>query len=174
VREAIVEVTVAAPPETVWRALRDPVEIRRWFGWEYDGLAEEIDHIFVAGARADDSALTVEVDGGDRFQLEPADSGTLLRLARSAAKDGYDPIEEGWITFMQQLRFALERHPGEDRRTIHGSGRPEDESRLEGEVWFRSEHQLGVIVEDWNDGLLVVTDDSWTGSAYGLGERPFP
>lgn len=30
----IVEVTVAAPPDAVWRALRDPAEIRRWHGWE--------------------------------------------------------------------------------------------------------------------------------------------
>ena len=101
--EAIVEVTVAASPETVWRALR----------------------------------------------------------------------VEGWITFMQQLRFALERHPGEERRTIHRSGSPGHAADLAGDVWFRSDSQLGVTVRDWNDGLLVVTDRTWTASAYGLDERAF-
>jgi hypothetical protein len=45
-----VETTISAPFETVWNALRDPVEIRRWHGWEYDGeaLADEIDVIYRA------------------------------------------------------------------------------------------------------------------------------
>ena len=28
-----IEVTVAAPVEEVWRALRDPAQLRRWHGW---------------------------------------------------------------------------------------------------------------------------------------------
>ena len=43
----LIEVVVAAPIEIVREALRDPAEIRRWFGWDYAGLDEEIALIFV-------------------------------------------------------------------------------------------------------------------------------
>jgi uncharacterized protein YndB with AHSA1/START domain len=56
-----IEVTVAAPVDVVWEALRNPSEIRRWFGWEYDGLAEEIDAIFLENASASDHDHTVEL-----------------------------------------------------------------------------------------------------------------
>jgi uncharacterized protein YndB with AHSA1/START domain len=48
----LIEVTMAAPVDAVWRALRDPAEIRRWFGWDYDGLDEEIRLILEEGAEA--------------------------------------------------------------------------------------------------------------------------
>ena len=32
------EITLPAPMDTVWTAFRDPAAIRRWFGWDYDGL----------------------------------------------------------------------------------------------------------------------------------------
>ena len=90
------DVVIAAPADTVWRALRDRTEIRRWFGWDYDGIDDEID------------------------------------------------INEGWLTFMQQLRFMLERHPGQDREALH--------IPLTGEPWFETENQVGVI----NDGRLII------------------
>ena len=34
----LVEVTVPAPADAVWAALRDPAKIKDWFGWETDGL----------------------------------------------------------------------------------------------------------------------------------------
>ena len=42
----VAEVVIAAPADAVWRALREPAEIRRWFGWDYDGLDAEIEFIF--------------------------------------------------------------------------------------------------------------------------------
>ena len=38
----LVEILVAAHIDDVWRALRDPVQITRWFGWDYAGLSEEV------------------------------------------------------------------------------------------------------------------------------------
>lgn len=32
----ICEVVVAAPADAVWHALREPAELRRWFGWDDD------------------------------------------------------------------------------------------------------------------------------------------
>ena len=45
-----VEVIVDAPRDAVWRALTEPEQIRHWFGWDYDGLEDEIRVIFVEHA----------------------------------------------------------------------------------------------------------------------------
>lgn len=47
----IVSLDIAADAVTVWEHLREPAKVRRWFGWDYDGLDAEIQQIFVAGAR---------------------------------------------------------------------------------------------------------------------------
>ena len=145
----IVEIVIAAPVEAVWRALRDPAEIRNWFGWEYEGLEEEIRFIFLEASTADDDAHVL--DGGSEGVIALEDRGdqTVVRVTRAAPAgswDGvYDEVNEGWLTFFQQLRFYLERHPGQERRTLHVPA--------EGEEWFRTENQLGVVRED---GSLVI------------------
>ncbi|HET6293122.1 MAG TPA: SRPBCC domain-containing protein [Kribbella sp.] len=186
-----IEVTVAAPVETVWAALRDKEKIRHWHGWEYEGteggLDQEIDLIFFTAFTEDADALTLELQGGDRFVVEPADGGSKITLTRAPHGDDpewdayYDDITEGWTTFIQQLRFALEHHPDEPRRTLFYSGAgdrstgPAEQLGLAGlaegtqygvelvgeqatgRVWFRSEHQVGVTVDGWGDGLLILS-----------------
>jgi uncharacterized protein YndB with AHSA1/START domain len=145
----IVEVVIAAPIETVWNALRDPVEIKRWFGWDYDGLDEEIRYIFVEHSTADDEAHVLDGGPGGRIALEAQGDRTVVRVTRAAPAgtwDGvYDEVNEGWLTFIQQLRFYLERHPGQERRTLHVSA--------SGEEWFSAENQRGEVRED---GSLVI------------------
>jgi hypothetical protein len=192
VEKVLIEIVVAAPIDAVWRALRDPDEIARWFGWKYPSLAEEIDYIF---KRATESAADYRLtfgETGDVFTLVPAPAGTILRVTRAAPAgtdwEGiYDEIVEGWITFVEQLRFVLERHRGEDRRTLYLSGhtrpgglRPPDAlglaalagiksgspyalqlasgDAISGTVWFRSAHQLGLTVDQFGNGLLIVTN----------------
>jgi hypothetical protein len=140
----ICEVVIAAPADAVWRALREPSEIRRWFGWDYDGLDDEIDLIFRAQAKADDAERTLDLGEGGLVSLEDRGDATVVRVRR-AAPAGYDEVNEGWITFVQQLRFYLERHPGRERRTVH--------IPTGGDEWFRSEHQSGHVRED---GSLVI------------------
>ncbi|MEJ7705405.1 MAG: hypothetical protein WKF47_18010 [Geodermatophilaceae bacterium] len=41
-----IEVTIAAPVKAVWQSLRGPAWIRRWHGWHFDGLDQEIDTIY--------------------------------------------------------------------------------------------------------------------------------
>jgi hypothetical protein len=57
----------------------------------------------------------------------------------------YDEVNEGWLTFFQQLRFYLERHPGQERRTVHVA--------TGGEEWFRTQNQVGIVRDD---GSLVI------------------
>lgn len=185
-----IEVTVAAPVDTVWHALRDKETIRHWHGWDYDGLDGEIDLVYFTEIKEDAAARTLDVQGGDLIRLEAdgdATRVTLTRVPRGTNPDWdayYTEITEGWITFLHQLKFAVERQPGAARRTLFFAGSNEsgrsvvDElglpagptvetnllgEHVKGEVWFRSEHQYGVTVDAWGDGLLVVSSVGPTG-----------
>lgn len=195
-RQVIVDITIAAPIDDVWAALRDPALIQTWFGWEAPSLDEEIKFIFLDHATPDPDRHVVqfgEWEGtSDAIELERVGEGTRLRVVRAGGApidwDGvYADILEGWINFFQQLRLALELHPGEGRRTIYlsgpsqpGVGEPSTELGLgaaahlragdayaarlatgdsaSGVVWYKTHFQTAVTVGQWGDGLLVVTD----------------
>ena len=204
-----IEVTLPARFDTVWQAFRVPEALRRWHGWEYDGLEAEIHVIYEEETMASQPDRALEI-GGHLFTLDDHGDEVVVRVTRSPAAGDtwasyYGEIEQGWRAFLHQLRFALARHPGEDRRTIRLEGQalppvpPEvvealglgattsltsgeryktaaawgDE--LAGEVWFRESGQLGLTVDDWGDGLLVVTSSpsapgaaSVTATTYGF------
>ncbi|MBN9363365.1 MULTISPECIES: SRPBCC domain-containing protein [unclassified Devosia] len=192
----IVEMTIAAPIETVWAAMREPEQLLNWFGWDADTLRDEIKFIFADHAEADEANRIIsfgEYEGvRDWVELHPTPGGTVLRVVRSGPVDAdwnafYEDTWEGWITFFQQLRFLLERHPGAKRRTLFLSGRletpgalpisalglealrtaadgssasstlPLDET-VSGTVWHHSDRQVAMSVEGWGDGLMVITD----------------
>ncbi|WP_031158695.1 SRPBCC family protein [Streptomyces durhamensis] len=182
-----IEVTIAAPVDVVWDALRDREKIRHWFGWDYDGLDGEIDLIFFTETVEDASTRTLRLHGGDAISLEPHGEGTRVTLTRVLRGDNpaldayYEDVTEGWITFMHQLRFAVERRPGAVRRTLSFVGGNDDAVHLidaldlahiaagtpfqvnlvgedvKGEMWYRSDHQLGITVDAWGNGLLIVS-----------------
>ncbi|QCB94835.1 SRPBCC family protein [Cellulomonas shaoxiangyii] len=198
-----VTVDVAAPVEDVWAHLRDPRLVRRWFGWDYDGLDDEIRQIFVDGPREH----VEEADGVTTRTLTwphhevltvtsraDAPGRTQVALTRRghdalAPYDGlYDEVDEGWIAFLQQLRFALERHPGEDRVALsvlgldagdrhdpllfraglHGvRGLPvgahvevtrPDGSRVGGTVVYRTAHQVGIRLHPIESLLVLMLE----------------
>jgi hypothetical protein len=180
-------VTVAAPVETVWEALRDKAKIRHWHGWEYDGpeggLDEEIDLIYFT--RAVEEGTTLTLGNGDEFVVEPVQGGARITLTRAplgANPDWdayYDDVTEGWIAFLNQLRFAVEHHLDQSRHTLFYSGTngpsPLAElglsgltagsayslelvgEQVKGEVWYTSDHQVGLTVDAWGNGLLVLS-----------------
>jgi uncharacterized protein YndB with AHSA1/START domain len=168
----IAEVTLAAPPDQAWRHLREPALISRWFGWEYDGLGHEIDVIFLQEARVDDRAHVIEwgdgIEEGDTITLEDLGVETVLRITRGAPDDGYDDLAEGWITFAQQLRFAIERGGRDERRTLHLTspavvpGAAALAAELPGAPWYRTQHQAGIVTKD---GLLAVWEKPPAGTA---------
>lgn len=195
-RQVVVDITISAPIESVWEALRDPKLIETWFGWEAESLDEEIKFIFVDHATADAERRVVqfgEWDGvSDAIELTETATGTRLRLMRSGGApldwDGvYEDIREGWVNFFQQLRLALELHEGEKRRTIYLSGaarpgvgepsaalgldgpaayrpgRPYSAAlapglNLRGLVWYTTHYQTALLVEQFGNGLMVVSD----------------
>jgi len=196
--KVLVELTIAAPADAVWAALRDPVQINRWFGWDADTLADEVQYIFVDHAVPDDAAkiLRFDQDMPDRFEVEDRGDHCVVRLVRAGAAgddsdwDGvHEDMTEGWLAFLTQLRFAMERHRGEARRTVYLSGKPGDGGALprarlgldalagiapggayslvigtgealSGQVWARSRRQVALTVDAYGDGLVVVTDRS--------------
>lgn len=195
-RQVVVDITIAAPIETVWEALRDPELIATWFGWDAPSLEEEIRFIFLDHAAADASQHRVQFGewegSNDAIELTEEGGSTRLRLMRSGGapldwEGAYEDIREGWVNFFQQLRLALELHPGEARRTIYLSGaakpgvgepsaalglgdvagykpgRPYTASLAPGSnarglVWYTTHFQTALLVEQFGNGLIVVSD----------------
>lgn len=124
----LVEMTIAAPADEVWDALKDPAKIYNWHGWDDPSFKEEIDFIYVTHARHDDAAKIMRFEGfGDRFEVEARGDKSVLRVVRAMPADAewsdvYEDMVEGWISFAQQLRFGLERHDIGPRRTLYLSG----------------------------------------------------
>lgn len=195
-KQVVVDITIATPIQTVWAALRDPKQIEQWFGWETPELDAEIKFIFVDHATGDEASGIVQFGewegSSDAIELTTVAGGTRLRLVRSGGAPidwtgVYEDITQGWINFFQQLRLALEQHPGENRRTIYlsgpampGIGEPSAALGLaattnlpagavytatlatgdaaSGHVWYQTHFQTALTVEHWGNGLLVVTD----------------
>jgi len=190
---ALIEVTIAAPAEEVWRSLRDRERLAQWFGWDSDTLPAEIDYFFFAQGRGDDAKLVLHFEGeNDRFEVEPRGDSCVVRLIQPAPtadhdwEDIFEDVTQGWIAFVQQLRFAVERHRDDRRRTLFLSGAPRRGGdplacaalglpekaaagasyaitapmgdALAGRIWHRGRRQLGVTIDGLGDGLLIAMD----------------
>jgi uncharacterized protein YndB with AHSA1/START domain len=165
-----VEVTVDAPRDAVWHALTEPEQIRHWFGWEYDGLEDEIKLIFSEYATLrPPGRIEMPMDG--LIELEERGDRTLIRVTKPGDlealewKDVYGDIEEGWITFFNQLRHRFATAPDGARRTIMRRGKA-GHVQLPGELWHESPYQRGFAaggelavlgVKPSGDAMLVVT-----------------
>jgi hypothetical protein len=197
----VIEVTVAAPVATVWPHLRDPELIRRWHGWEAEELDAEIDYIFREHSEPDDEAHVLRMragdgpatdDTGDRFEAIAVDADTtvvrITRGPRGISPDWdamYDDVTSGWISFLAQLKFAVEAHPGIDRRTVFRGrfgepgprlhdllgmselpskfGEPyritaDDAPQITGRLWYRAPGQVGLTATDYGPGLVIIAD----------------
>ncbi len=161
-----VEVSIDAPRDAVWRALTDPKEIRRWFGWDYDGLDDEIRYIFVDHATPA-PPRRIALEGEQTIELEADGPRTIVRVSRpgppSDAGDGYDDMEEGWRAFLVQLRYYLERHPSERRRTVflQGEAPPAKvvaalDATVPGRLWHAGRYQRAIAVDGSSADLVVV------------------
>ena len=186
-------VVVNSDAQQVWTMLREPAKVAQWHGWEAEDQAAEINAIYF-GPHVIESAdhTSLVVDGGDVFTLRPVATGTEVSVTRAALDHNSEwaawdeDITQGWLTFLHQLRFALERQPHGHRRTFFFSvpgtggsvidrlgvgdvpavGQPyaltlATGEAVAGKVWFRSDHQVGLTVQgyaDHGDGLVIVAD----------------
>jgi uncharacterized protein YndB with AHSA1/START domain len=166
-----VEVVVRTPYIEVWRALTEPDQVRRWFGWDYAGLDDEIELMFVANARQEPPGRILMFEGEDQSAIEVEADGahTVVRAVHPASLedagpgDGYDEIAEGWRAFLLQLADYLERHPGKRRRTIRltSEARPiavlaAVAGEVEGESRRASPHLSLTTTDSYGRGLVVV------------------
>lgn len=174
-------VLVNADAEQVWLMLREPARTAQWHGWEMEGLADEIGQIYHDDVKESPDHLRLELSMGDVFTLVPRPDGTLVTMKRGTATGEWakyeSDITEGWSIFLQQLRFALERHPHTPRRTIYVDGTSAAHTNLwdalgidtgwlpdpgepyevtlttgatlTGKVWYRTDTQLGLTVSDY-------------------------
>lgn len=202
--QVLVDITISAPVDEVWKALRDPDQIANWFGWHSTTLKDEIAYIFLDHATADDAGRTLrfaEWEGiSHRLEVTPAREGARVRLVISGAAEIdwtgiYEDMREGWVTFFQQLRFWLDRHPSIRRRTLYLSGVSNVDQdlrlilglddlltlapgsryalatpveKMSGGVWHKTHYQIGLTVREWGDGLLVVTHKGVTEDGHSV------
>lgn len=163
-----IEVRIRAPREAVWRALTDPNEIARWFGWDYEALPAEIQQIFVDGV-TNQPPDRIFLSWEQTIELETAGEDTMVRivkpgpLADASWDDVYDEMVRGWHGFLLQLRHYLERHDGGDRRTLwlDGTASPMAvlallDAHAPGTIWIDLRHQRVTATDAYGGGLVAV------------------
>lgn len=184
----VITAIIEASIEDVWKALREREKLARWFGWNYSGLEAEINEIYFTNVReegvSDATRRRLAVNGGDTFILTAQDDKTALQLVRRPL-DGtpednyYETITEGWISFIEQLRFMLEHQPISTRRTIVAHRKLERDATwralglpdarqgqsfagsleghdLSGSVQFVTPQQIGLLIKNCGPGLLII------------------
>jgi uncharacterized protein YndB with AHSA1/START domain len=134
-RKVEAEISIAATPEEVWRAISEGEGIKRWFcvdarvtpgagGSVWMSFGEGMDwevpiEIWEPNRRlrtVDPAPSTLAVD----YFIEARGGETVLRIVHSgfgadAWEDELDTLDSGWRAFLAAIRNYLERHAGENR-----------------------------------------------------------
>jgi hypothetical protein len=128
----VISLDMPVPFDTAWVHLRRPELIRRWYGWDEPDLDEQIDRVFFreAAVHHPESGLpmgwlrwhnhdVIEVRGG--WGTKPRTTLVMRRqdYDQLGSYDGVrDEADERWITWIEQLHYALTYHLGEDRHAF--------------------------------------------------------
>lgn len=149
-RDVAMDVTVNAPVDDVWKALATGEGMRRWFPFDARIDARPGGEAWVSWGPSMEAAAPLEwCEPGKRFgwleprpdedgekvvlavdfRLEARGGQTVVRLVNSgfgtaASWDNeVDSISRGWLVYLRQLQFTLERHRHVDRRVIYREAR---------------------------------------------------
>jgi len=130
---------IAAPVESVWKAISDPRELERWFPLEARVTPGEGGGVFMSWGPPWEGRSRIDaweenrrlrtrgfLEHGDasmvEYTLEARGGKTVLRLVHSGFAKGGDwedelfgGTERGWRYELRSLRHYLERHAGQDR-----------------------------------------------------------
>jgi hypothetical protein len=120
-----VEISLAVGRDEVWETVTQPAAIRQWYGWDEEGLAAEIKHVFADQAVFLAPGRMGWADGS-YLEVTGDDTHSVVRAARGEgpARDPqrWDAIEEAWRAFLIQLRYLVEESPKGVRRTLYLTG----------------------------------------------------
>jgi len=136
------EIRTSATPEQAWRAWADPSKIPQWFAdaargeakvgetmtWIFEKFGYEIPYQVVAVDENKQFALGGQLPGRPPFLLEviiERDAGeTVIRIVNSGFLHGgswddeYEGVASGWEMSLGLLKYYLEHHYGEPKRTF--------------------------------------------------------
>ncbi|HVS88283.1 MAG TPA: SRPBCC domain-containing protein [Candidatus Acidoferrum sp.] len=129
------KIEIAAPVQEVWKALTDPKELVNWFPLEARVTPGVGGKIFLSwGPECEGEAEIVAWEPGKKFAwkenvalvewtLEARGGKTVVRLVQSGflgesdwEKEWFESTSYGWGFMLASLRWALERHRGEERQ----------------------------------------------------------
>jgi uncharacterized protein YndB with AHSA1/START domain len=127
-------IELAASVDEVWKALTDPKELVKWFPLEARVTPGKSGKIFVSwGPDSADEAEIVAWEPGKKFArkqpfaliewtLEARGGKTVLRLVQTGflsnedwENEWHESTDYGWGFMLTSLKWALERHRGEER-----------------------------------------------------------
>jgi uncharacterized protein YndB with AHSA1/START domain len=185
------QIEIAAPAETVWKALTNAEELKRWFpleariepgmggkimlswGPEWEGTAPieiwEPNRRFRWIESGSGQPVTVE------WTIETRGGKTILRLTQSSFSSGadwenefYDSTNYGWLFMLTNLRHYLERHAGEPRAVAWPRRKVELPretvyEKLVGPGGIFTEGAAGNLVAGNLYSLRVATGETWSG-----------
>ena len=147
VNQPVASVVLPVSLRDAWPYFREPDLILEWHGWEYGagGLDKEIKQIYLDEARVGEDHRRIHF-GTHFFDFDEEADATRVDVHRAPSsedaewRESLPDIDEGWLSFLQQLRFRLERHQADSRRTIFVSGTPgiRRSRRSRWSVWGRS------------------------------------
>jgi uncharacterized protein YndB with AHSA1/START domain len=132
-----------APPATVWQHLREPELLRQWFGWHGPEFEDEIAGLSGGFSAVEREGRSVAI-GDHRMVLQEVDPGTELRVSRVGESDEHGiEIDEGWVTFIEQLRYVITVQPAGARHTLMVPGAPATDIPWEHEEWHAPHTSAG-------------------------------
>lgn len=134
-KEITREITIDADAETVWKALSEGEELKRWFSPDARVTPGEGGAVWMSWGEGMDWEAPIRIWEPNRhlgtidpppsmlavdYFIESKGGQTVLRLVHSgfgddAWDDELDTMTAGWRTFLANLKLYLERHPGKPR-----------------------------------------------------------